>query len=449
MYGGVNGMLKDKEQQLKLKLKNIIKEFGYMNEIKQFVMDEFKSRNLSSLRAAWVFSENLDLDTLTIDNEGDAQFLYLFSSALNKALKEKDISILDDYQNYFTKVEIDQWESYQEIKEGEDIFPLTFKNVTEIFPGYWQTTITAQELERLNKANILIYNPNTQRGYKVTKKNIGIDVDPKKVEEISERMLNGEQFPDDLKFNILKTGNEKIFYNPKSKTLTISDDSVLNIFDGMHRKSANSLTINVNPDIEFTWPLKITNFSEIKAHDFMTQINKQTPINIDVLKIKDYSKNENLVLDKIMDSKCDLANITKDTDSFVKSNRGLTTKPILAEAIKDNYDNLESAMQRDEVAKWIVEFTNYLIGVYSDEFIVNPYEVKKTSYINNLNMFYGYIALSAILQHNKDWKQNLKQKINLIDFSIDNPMWREIGVIKENKIGKPTKDKLYKLFKEV
>jgi len=440
-------MFTDKEQQLKGKLKNIIKEFGYDNTTKQFVMDEFKLRNLNSLRAAWVFSENLDLDTLT-EVEEDIQFLFIFSFALNKALKEKDINTLNDYQNYFTKVEIDQWENYKEQEESEDIFPLTFKGVTEIYPNYWQTTLTAQEVERLNKANILIYNPNTQRGYRVTKKNIGIDVNPKKVEEISERMLSGEQIPDDLKLNILKTGEEKIFFNPKSKTLTISE-GIINIFDGFHRKSANSIAISKNPDLEFVWPIKICNFTEIKTHDFMTQINKQSPINLDVLITKDYSKNENLVLDKIIDSKGDLANVMKDTDSFVKSDRGLTTKPIIAEAIKNNYTELESAMNRDDIANWIVEFTNYLMGVYSDEFIVNPYEVKKTSYINNLNMFYGYIALSSILKDNNNWKEILKQKIESIDFDINNPMWRELGVIKENKIGKPTRHKLYKLFKEV
>ncbi|MDD3032862.1 MAG: DNA sulfur modification protein DndB [Bacilli bacterium] len=442
-------MLKDKEQQLKLKLKNIIHEFGYDNTTKQGVMNEFKSRNLDSLRPAWVFSENLDLETLS-DVEDDVRFLFLFSLALNKTLKEKNIEILSDYKSYFTNVEINNWENYSEEKEDENIFPLIFKNTTEIFPGYYQTSATAQYIEKLNKANMLIYNPNAQRGMKVTKKKIGISIDSKKVEQIENRILEGEQFPDDLKFNILKNGEEKFNYNPKTKILTIFEGSILNILDGAHRNAANALALSKNPDLQFIWPIKISNFTEIKAHNFMVQIDRQTPIPKDVISIKDYSKNENLVLDKIMDSHGDLANVTKDTDAFVKSDRGLVSKPILAEAIKDNYDDqLDSAMNRDSIANWIVEFTNYLMGVYSDEFIVNPYEIKKTSYINNLNMFYGYIALSAILKDNKDWKKVLKQKIDSIDFSIDNPMWRDLGIIKENKIGKPTKNKLYKLFMEV
>lgn len=441
-------MLKEKEQLLKNKLKGILSEISHMNDVKQSVMDGFKFRNLSSLRAAWLFQKNLELDSLT-DSEEDTQFLFIFSYELNKALKEKNMDMLNDYQNYFTKIENEQWENYKEQEESEDIFPLTFKGVTEIYPNYWQTTLTAQEVERLNKANILIYNPNTQRGYKVTKKNIGIDVNPKKVEEIAERMLSGEQIPDDLKLNVLKTGEEKIFYNPKSKILTISEGSIINIFDGFHRKSGNSIALSKNPDLEFVWPIKITNFTEIKTHDFMTQINKQSPINLDVLITKDYSKNENLVVDKIMDSKGDLATIAKDTDAFVKSDRALTTKPIIAEAIADNYTELDSAMNRDDIAKWIVEFTNYLMGYYQEEFISNPYEIKKISYINNMNMFYGYIALSAVLKNNKDWKEVLKKKVESINFDVNNPIWREIGIIKDNKIGKPTKNKLYKLFKEV
>ncbi|MFA7157433.1 MAG: DNA sulfur modification protein DndB [Bacilli bacterium] len=440
-------MLKDKEQQLKLKLKNVITEVGHMNDTKQFVMDEFKSRNLPSLRAAWVFSENLDIDTLS-ESEEDIQFLFLFCLALNKALKEKNIDLLTDYKSYFTNIEISEWENYKEEKESEDIFPYNLKDVQEIIYGkQWQSKLTIQQLNKLY--NVLLWNPNSQRGFKVTKKAIRINEDTKKVREIADSILSGTYYPDHIKINIVKDENKPI-YNPKTRMLTLREGVILNIWDGFHRKSASALVLLENPDIDFTWPIDITNLSEIETHNAMVQVNKQTPINPDVIAPKDYSKNENLVLDKIIDSRGDLSNVTKDTDSFVKSDRGLVSKPILAEAIKDNYTNqLDSAMNRDTIASWIVEFTNYLMGVYSEEFIINPYEVKKTSYINNLNMFYGYIALSSTLKDNKEWKEILKQKIESIDFNIDNPIWREIGIIKDNKINNSTKNKLYKLFREV
>jgi hypothetical protein len=440
-------MIKNREEQLKNKIKNIIKEVGYDHSIKDSIIDEFKSRNLDSLRAAWVFSENLDLNTLT-DSEDDDRFLFLFSFALNKALKEKNMDIMNDYQSYFTTVEISEWENYREEKESEAIFPYNLKDVQEIVPGkQWQTKLTIQQFNELY--NVLLWNPNSQRGFKVTKKAIRINEDPKKVKEIAESILAGTYYADHIKINIVKDENKPI-YNPKTRILTLREGTILNIWDGQHRKSASALVLSENPDIDFTWPIDITNLSEIETHDAMVQINKQTPIKEEVIVPKDYSKNENLVLDKIMDSRGDLASVTKDTDAFVKSNRGLTTKVILAEAIGDNYqDQLDSAMKRDEIASWIVEFTNYLMGVYSEEFIANPYEIKQTSYINNINMFYGYIALSAALKDNKKWKEILKKKMDSIDFSIENPMWRDLGIIKENKIGKPTKNKLYKLFMEV
>ena len=444
-------MILENQLKLKNKLKNIVDEIGYDNTIKQDVIDEFKSRNLNSLKASQACNENFDLDTLT-DSEDDVMFLFLFSYALNKALKSRENNILEDYESYFTKIEVSEWKNYRLEKEEENIFPYVFEDVDEIIPGVcWQTKLSAQGVDRLNKADVLIYNPNSQRGFKVGKNRFGIDEDPRKVKEIAERMESGKQFPDDLKFNILKGEGEKPDYNKKNRTLTIYEDNVLNIFDGQHRKSATSLVLSRYPDLEFTWPIKITNLSEIEAHDVMVQINKQKPINLDVIKTKDYSKNENLVVDKIMDSRGDLANVAKDTDSFVKNNRGLTTKAILADAIKDNYgDQLEIAMMRDEIANWIVEFSNYLMGVYAEEFIVNPYEVKKTSYINNLNMFYGYIALSAALKGNNNWKELLKKKINSTDYSVDNPIWKEFGIVGENKLkNKSHRKKIYKYFKEV
>ena len=438
-------MLKENQNKLVNNLKGIIKEVGYMSDIKQEIVAEFKLRNLNGLRAAWAFSENLDLITLT-DSEEDIRFLFLFSYSLSKVLKEKEIDIPINVKDYFTELEYNSWIGYREIKESENIYPIVIDNVDEISDRYYQTIMSAQEIERLNAANILIYNPNSQRELKVTKAGLSINVNPKKVTEIAERMSDGKQFADDLKFNIL--GDPPV-YNPKKRTLTIYEGSFINTFDGQHRKEGNALVLSKNPHLKFNWPVKFTAYSEIRTHDCMTQINKQTPIDEEFLSTKDYSKSENLLIDKIMDSRGELSTVTKDTDSYVKENRGLTTKSILAEAIRDNYEGkIEISINRDSVANWIVEFTNYLMGYFIDDFITKPYEVKKHSYINNMNMFYGYIALSAKLQNNSQWKDILKQKIESIDFSKSNSMWKDIGIIGERKINKTIKNKLYKLFTE-
>jgi predicted glycosyltransferase len=181
----------------------------------------------------------------------------------------------------------------------------------------------------------------------------------------------------------------------------------------------------------------------------MVQIDKQTKMSKEVLAQKDPSKNENLTVDKIMDLRGELWKVTMESGEYVKDNRGLVTKFILSQAIKDNYEGkIETSYDRSDTAEWINNFIDYLMAHYRDEFLIRPYEIKKNSYINNLYMFYGFIALSKKLQGNKDWKESLKQKINSIDFNKTNGLWRDIGLVGEKNINKTTKNKLYNLFIE-
>lgn len=439
-------MIKEKEIQLKEKLRNIIKEIGYKNDIKQEIVSEFKSRNLNALRAAWVFSENLDLNTLT-DSEEDIRFLLLFTYALKKGLEGKT-NIKINLEDYFTKFEIEKWSDYREEKEQENIYPIVFEDVTQLGDKIWQTALTAQQLNKLDTANLLIYNFKTQRNPKITIAGEKINIDVRKVEEIKERLLAGEQYPDQIRLNVLNTGESRPIYNHKNRTLTLNEGCIINIFDGYHRKTANSLALEINPDLQFTWSVIITHFSEKQAHDFMTQIDKQKPIKKEYIQQMDYSKPENLVIEAIMDDKLsELAKVMKDDDSYIRLNKALTKKSIIATAIREKYgEQLNISTNIRTVARWIVEFTDYLMGLYVDEFINNPYEIKKTSVINHKNMFYGYIALSAKLQNNRQWKELLKQEMESIDFNITNPLWKDLGMLNNKDANKSLRNKLYNLF---
>ena len=198
----------------------------------------------------------------------------MFTYALKKALEGKtDIKI--DLDNYFTKVEIEKWSDYKEESKKENIFPIVFEDVTQLSDRIWQTVLTAQQLNKLDAENLLIYNFKTQRNPKITVAGEKINMDVRKVEEIKERLLAGEQYPDQIRLNVLNTGESRPIYNHKNKTLTLNEGCIINIFDGYHRKTANSLALEINPDLQFTWSVIITHFSEKQAHDFMVQIDKQ------------------------------------------------------------------------------------------------------------------------------------------------------------------------------
>lgn len=435
-------MIKEQRGQLIQLLNNIIKDHGHDNQMKQDIASYFNERNISALRATWAFNENLDLNTLS-DNDDDNRFLFLFSSAL----AEVDVDI--DVNNYFTKNEVARWKNYREDDiNKKKIYPIVIPNVQILGDRIWQTKMTAQELNILEEQNMLIYNFRTQRNPKITAAGERINIDVQKVKEIKESLINGTQFPDSIKLNILRTGEERIAYDPKKEQLVIYEGSIINIFDGYHRKTANSLALEENPDLQFTWSIIFTNFTEKQAHDYMVQIDKQKPIKKEYIQQMDYNLPENLVVDSIIDDRLsELGKVIKDDDSYIKLNRALTKKSIIATAVKENYaEMLQSSYNIREVANWIVKFTDYLMGFYTEEFIINPYEVKKTSYINHKNIFYGYIAMSASLYGDENWKERLKEKMDSLDFSIGNSLWREVGLHVSGDANKATRNKLYSLF---
>jgi len=450
-------MIKEKEVSLKHKLKEIIAELGcttslkLMDSIKKDVVNEFIERNMSEFRAILVFAENLDLNTLTNSDE-DIRFLFIFTFALNKALKkQEEINISIDVEDYFTKIETDQWKNYKRLEKAKDIYPLVFKKTQQVGDRIWQTVLSAQQLNELDTDNLLIYNFKTQRNPKITAQGEQINIDKQKVREIKERLLSGEQFPDPIILNILNNGDSNVAYDEKNETLTIFEGSVINLVDGSHRKIATGLALEINPNLPFNWQITLTFLSEKSAHDYMTQKDKQKPMKREYIQQMDYSRPENLVIDVIVDDRLsELAKAMKDDDAYIKLNKALTKKSIIAQAIEENYrEQIAISTNIRRIGRWVVEFTDYLMGSYAEEFIINPYNIKETSMINNKNMFYGYIAFSAKLMGNKNWEDILIKKMESIDFSKDNPLWKEIGIIQSNKdASKTQRGKLYNLFTE-
>lgn len=440
-------MIKQNQIELKQKLKNIIKEIGHMNEVKQELGKEFISRNLSAYRVINVFMGNEDLDTLT-DSDDDIRFLFLFAFTLNKILKEKNIELSIDVQDYFTQIEYREWKDYKGESQPEKIYPIIIENIQQVGDKIWQTIMTAQQLNQLDADNLLIYNFKTQRNPKITVSGEQINVDKQKVNEIKERLISGEQFPDPIILNILNNGESRISYNDKNNTLVIYEGSIINIVDGFHRKTANSLAIEINPDLQFNWQVTLTFLTETMAHDYMVQKDKQKPIKKEWIKQKDYTKPENLVVDVINDDKLSgLAKVMKEDDAYIKLNKALTKKSVISQAIKECYEEeLSVSTNIRSIGKWIVEFTDYLFSLYPEEFIVNPYQVKEHSLINHKNMFYGYIALSAELRDNNQWKDITKKKLESIDFNKDNQLWRDLGLIDNKDANKSLRKKLYNLF---
>ena len=444
-------MLNQSNASLVKTLNQMINKYGTNRQVKEYLKSKFIDKNLLSSYPIKILTKRLELETLDIRNDKELFVLYVFTEGLQEALRlrdrndeyiglESDIIKLD-VKDYFTASEQQYFSKHTYTEDKEEGYPYTFSNMLKVAEGHYTGIISAQDLALIDKANDIIYNFNTQRNAKIDVFGIKrINVNNKKIQEITENLLSGKQFADEIKINILRNGDDEIEFATTSGVigdLTVVSGE-MNIFDGFHRKTANQLAVIKNPELQFNWKLTITNFTEQKAQDFMVQINKQTPIKKEYINTLDKNKIENLVVDLIIDNPLfELSDKIKNTEQELRYG-GYTKKSLLATAIIDNYgDLLTSKSTAKPIADWIVNFINYL-----SQFLNN------SNFSTNKYMFMAYIALSRKLYQVDNWVDIVSKEVSSYDFTNNNENNIYISNLSSN-LNKTAKNKLYNLFNGV
>jgi hypothetical protein len=426
----------------------MINKYGTNRQVKEYLKTKFIDKNLLGSYPIKIITKRLELETLDIKNDKDLFVLYVFTEGLQEALRLRDrndeyIGLENDItklsvKDYFTLAEQEYFSKHTYTVDGKEGYPYIFSNMLKVAEGHYTGIISAQDLAVIDKSNDIIYNFNTQRNAKIDVFGIKrINVNTKKIQEISDNLLSGKQFADEIKINILRNGDDDIDFitsNDIVGDLKVNSGE-MNIFDGFHRKTANQLAVIKNPDLQFNWKLTITNFTEQKAQDFMVQINKQTPIKKEYITTLDKNKIENLVVDLIIDNPIfELSDKIKNTEQELKYN-GYTKKSLLAMAIADNYsDLLTSKSMAKEISVWIVDFLNSIAEfLNTDNLSTNKY------------MFLAYIGLSRRLYKANNWRESVIDIISAYDFGKNNENNIYISNLSGN-LNKATKNMLYKLF---
>lgn len=440
-------MLNQNNANLIQTLNQMINKYGTNRQVKEYLKKKFLNKNLLSSYSVKIITKRLELETLDIKNNKDLFVLYVFTEGLYEALKLKDKN--DEYiglesdiiklnvKDYFTQSEVEYFSKHTYITKEKEGYPYTFQNMLKVAEGHYTGIISAQDLALIDKANDIIYNFNTQRNAKIDVFGVKrINVNSSKIQEITDNLLNGKQFADEIKINILRNGDDEIEFATSDGVVgelkVVSGE--MNIFDGFHRKTANQLAVIKNPELQFNWKLTITNFTEQKAQDFMVQINKQTPIKKEYINTLDKSKIENLVVDLIVDNPLfELSDKVKNTEQELRYG-GYTKKSLLAIAIADNYkDLLTHKSMAKPISDWIVNFLNYI-----SQFLTNNYSTNKY-------MFMSYIALSKELYGVDDWVNIVSNVMTSYDFSKGNENNIYISNLPSN-LNKTAKNNLYKLL---
>lgn len=340
-------------------------------------------------------------------------------------------------EDYFTEGEFNESRRFSGIlenKENEIDFPITVTNATVVGNSAYMVTLDIKTIDKLIDNQLLYYDYSLQREAKHVKRKDRVVIEPtlnmSNVKEISQHLLDGTLVPTVLVFNAqtrsAESGTELVF-DSKKMELTISKGTKLAIVDGYHRCRASQNALQVNPELNFNFAILITNYSTKRAQQYQAQLAKATPISKTRIQELEANRPSDTVVQRLK-SESDLQGRVSQTNRIHSLNKELVSYNVLADTIDEQFE-MNTRTDAEDVADFLIDYFNVLIGKYPNEFLNNIEETRKESLINDNNMFVGYITLARVMKEHGIKPREVRNIIDGIDFSRDT--WQEIGVLDE------------------
>ncbi|WP_025909295.1 DNA sulfur modification protein DndB [Priestia flexa] len=384
----------------------------------------------------------------------DNEILYFIASKLYNIRATMSLKV----DEYFTPREIKEYETSYELEIEETLkFPYTFKDVVKVDEGDYLTTISAQEIYKLMNNHLIQYNHDTQReGRKIKSKkdpNIVLTVpktDARSVRQIAQLIAENKLIKTVITFNA-RLGStddeegEELYYDESSKSLTVTEGTLLDVLDGFHRMQGVSLALTKNPKLDTTFKLNILNFSKKQAQQYFAQINTYNPVRKDRVKELGESNYSDFVTNQIVN------NVGDFKDRIVHGGIGskqdaLTTYKILSEAIEKEF-SMKNKAEAISISRLLSNFFKELFYSFPNEFLGDISDVREKSLINMPSCFSGYIVLAKRMIEEKVSFEFISDIIGGIDFLKENPYWEEIGIYKDGRTIRKPNDKFAEFFR--
>lgn len=441
--------MKKDRQKLEDNLLLILQDYSNDTKIITEVTEKLVEKNIPRSKVIGMFTQAIAFSYVSEVE------LCLFTQHLYNATHEYKIKP----DEFFNEIELQQAELYQHIKL-EKTNQIVLHNVDQINDHQWLCTKeTYQNIAKYFENGLLTYNPKTQRQplkHKVGNRIVEvININPKKIAEIKEEMLNNTFNTNAILFNVRRiSGMEKIKYNAKDRTLIIEkDDNIfIDLIDGMHRMGGILKVTEEKPDIDRVTSIYIYHVDEEKARQIIRQEAKTTPIDEEWIELFDVT-NPNLEVVKNINSKQrmnEMFNRIGVDHLEMKRENKLVTFDTLAKTIEHIYDlKNKPFIVSQEVEKFLIELFNIVIGINHAEFNENLISTRKNSYIADNNTFIGYVALGEKLRQSypEDWQDKLGVTLKNIDFSKSNSIWKTNGL--ENNLNLSTIKKISEYFQNL
>lgn len=416
----------------------------------KFIVEQLKNELLNNHKISPGYIQSIINKNILL-NELNLNILCLLVIYLKNITRDENI----DPKKYFTEKEINVARRYEENVENENNLklPLTIDDVLMLDSENYLTTMTLQQVVNLFESGLLEYNFQTQRSPKLKRQKDTIimvpNINKKSVQEIKEHILNNTYLPDTIVFNVLADGNEKIIYNSKNRQLIIESGEI-DVLDGFHRVSGMMQAYKTSPDIEFNIHVAIKNYNLRKAQSYVAQVNTVNKIDKTHLKVLKSDRYSDFIV-KELQRESDLKGKIVQVSRVSSLNQGLVTFSVLSDTIDEQF-KITNKKEATNLANYLTNFFDNLLGSYSDIFLddYNKIEkIRKESLINNNITFAGYVVLAKRFHEENIPVEKTTEILDSINFSKANPLWEQIGVLKEGRISSKAREKMVQYFKNL
>jgi len=328
------------------------------------------------------------------------------------------------------------------------ILPYTFENVLKTGHNEYVAVVPNSIIGKLWMSGITKYNPNIQRQAKKKKVKNGIievmNLNPKSLKEIEKQTVEGDLITSTLRYNAKMgsglDGNE-LMYDNRNRTLTLLEGTSLDVLDGAHRTFSIYNAYMKKADLEGSMIVIFSNMSEAQCKRVQVDMAKANPIPKPRL--------QELAKDKLSDEVVIELKAEGELKGRITSNSNVkysygevVTFSELSNAIDDSF-KINNRLEVIHVAKIINEYMMYLFVYYKANLM------DKHSLLFKSRMFIGHIELAARMFEKNISFDQLRKYLDKIDFTIANPLWEEVGILKYGNISSRNKMEIRKLFQQL
>lgn len=434
-------MEKSKRKELEDKLFKVLPAINDNREMKDSIKQYYIEKNMSSSVPMRIINKDTILSMLT---DVDLCMLVKAINTINNPFKL-------DITYYFNSTDIELADAYKKDKLEKDNVVI-FHDVDQTNEKIWVCSkITFQEIVELSGEKKIGYNFNTQReGKKILKGNEIVTiptVNKKAITDMMNMWKLGTFVPNMITFNIEDPLD--IEYNPVNRTLkiTLNENDYLSIIDGYHRSIAAINIMQNDPTFKFGfYYLRILNFTEYEAQQFIIQEDKHTPINQEHLRLMDIEDASARVSKYICNYGSERTNPLFHKFTIKKDELNLDKYCLyssIAFPLKTYFHlNTLDISKVNEIRGVVLRGLIYITSeIFPNEF-KNCIKSRRNSVVTMNGTFVLYISLIAKLYEKGYHKQinvedetkmedAIKNILSKISFGFDNPEWRQLKVIDE------------------